>query len=345
MTVNSPISICRRYRTQRKNVLGFYRFLERFHFCLSSLILNHCRMILENASHSWNAKDDSGGHSHSHAPTTPHVQNQAKTVEPPATPVSEASFSRPIPLLMPQVQPGFIVTPMAHMSTHMSTHLPMAVHPIEPQAYAISAIGTHFGQPYAFPGQVAVGGAHTGHPHGHTCITNLNSSSWASNAINPERKSPVTLFMFEFACLFHSILIGMAVGISTDEGEIQALLIAILFHQALEGMSLGIMISESGISRWKAGSMMLAFSLTASIGIAIGMGLENSYSDNDSTRILVSGIFLGISGGLLLYVSLFQIVAEEFSKGSNQLNWGVKIGMYLSLISGAAAMCILAIWL
>jgi zinc transporter ZupT len=344
MALQSPF--CRRYctLTEEETSQGMdhallVQSLEGPSLLSNLIFLNHHRMILENASHSWNAKEDSGGRGHSHS-SAPHVQTKA--LEAPPTPVSDMGVNRPMPLLIPHMQPGFIVTQMGHMATHM----PMPVQPIEPQAYAISAIGTHFGQPYAFPGgQITVAGAHAGHPHGHTCITNLNSSSWASNAINPERKSPVALFMFEFACLFHSILIGMAVGISTDDGEIQALLIAILFHQALEGMSLGIMICESGVSRWKAGSMMLAFSLTASIGIAIGMGLENSYSDEDSTRILVSGIFLGISGGLLLYVSLFQIVAEEFSKGSNQLNWGVKIGMYLSLISGAAAMCILAIWL
>jgi zinc transporter ZupT len=292
-------------------------------------------MILENASHAWNDKEhvhskpEKGVDGHVHTNTS--VEQFASH-----TPAPDGRLvSLPVPM-MPQ---GFIVTQMAPMATHA----PVAVQAREPQAF-ITAFGAHFGHPNAAYAPYAAS-SQAPHQHEHTCITNLNSSSWITNAMDPKPKGPVTLFMFEFACLFHSILIGMAVGISTDEAEIQALMIAILFHQALEGMSLGCMIAQSGISKWKAAVMMLAFSLTASIGIAIGMGLENSYSDEDYTRILVSGIFLGISGGLLLYVSLFQIVAEEFSKGSNQVNWPVKIGMYVSLIAGAAAMCILAIWL
>ena len=49
---------------------------------------------------------------------------------------------------------------------------------------------------------------------------------------------------------------------------------------------------------------------------------------------------------MLLYISLVQLIAEEFSRADlfkcNKLRllWG----MYGSMLGGAAAMCILAIW-
>jgi hypothetical protein len=55
----------------------------------------------------------------------------------------------------------------------------------------------------------------------------------------------------------------------------------------------------------------------------------------------------GISGGLLLYVALFQIIAEEFSKVDLQRPEAImaKLGMYFALLAGAASMCVLALWL
>lgn len=53
--------------------------------------------------------------------------------------------------------------------------------------------------------------------------------------------------------------------------------------------------------------MILTYSLTCPVGIAVGMAIAETY-DPDSTRSRgVQGAFNGVSGGMLLYIALVQV--------------------------------------
>lgn len=158
--------------------------------------------------------------------------------------------------------------------------------------------------------------------HHHSCI------------INNDLKRNVNPYIFEFACVFHSVLIGISLGVQED-AEMKALLIALVFHQFLEGASIGWICNDIG--KAKKVVMILVYSTSAPVGIIIG---KNVYVENVMWQICL----LGISGGMLIYISLIQIFIEEMNNSTKE-NLGRKIYMYISFLLGIACMSVIAMWI
>lgn len=186
--------------------------------------------------------------------------------------------------------------------------------------------------------------------HEHTCITNLNSKTLVNVVIETEKTQQVSVYLFEFACVFHSFLIGLSLGVTNGNQSVKTLMIALCFHQCLEGISLGIVVAESKLMFWKSVLITLGYSITTPSAIIIGYILD-TYSkvsaDDNKVKTIATFSFQGVASGMLLYIALFQLIAEEFSKESIQKTKSVwsKIPMYISLLLGASSMCVMALWI
>jgi zinc transporter 1/2/3 len=153
--------------------------------------------------------------------------------------------------------------------------------------------------------------------------------------------------MMEVGCIFHSVIIGIGVGVIVDDrSKVLALLLALTFHQLLEGVSLGSVVGMAGFSRIKSLFMVGLYSLTTPFGIAIGIAMAASYNNPESTTVrhAMQGTLSGVSGGMLLYVALVQVIGEEFTRQDLNTRPRLKLGMLASAALGAGLMCILALW-
>jgi zinc transporter 1/2/3 len=151
--------------------------------------------------------------------------------------------------------------------------------------------------------------------------------------------------MMEIGCIFHSVLIGIGLGVIVDDRkEVVTLLLALTFHQFLEGVSLGSVVAMAGFARAKSVFMVILYSLTTPIGTAIGIGISTSYDPESVTAHAVQGTLNGVAGGMLLYVALVQLIGEEFSRQDLNSRPKLKLGMLASAILGAGLMCMLAVW-
>lgn len=186
--------------------------------------------------------------------------------------------------------------------------------------------------------------------HEHTCITNLNTKTLGSVVIETDNKKQVSVYLFEFACVFHSFIIGLSLGMTNNHQSIKTLTIALCFHQFLEGISLGVVVGESKMRTVKSLIITFGYSITTPFAIVIGYILDTYYmisADDNKNKIIATSSFQGFAGGMLLYIALFQLIAEEFSQESLQKNKSVlsKICLYISLLVGASSMCIMALWI
>jgi zinc transporter 1/2/3 len=180
--------------------------------------------------------------------------------------------------------------------------------------------------------------------HSHVCISNLN--------IMPQKNTYLlNLYFFEFACVFHSFIIGFSLGLLTDQEIIKKIMVAIIFHQMIEGISLGSMILSSKIGKIKSFIFVMSYSTITLLGIIAGLILEKTSSlhDNDNLPrylIILRGCFLGISSGILIYISLIQMIMEELSKKMLNIRSSlfIRLYMYLLIISGSSTMAIIALW-
>jgi zinc transporter 1/2/3 len=90
--------------------------------------------------------------------------------------------------------------------------------------------------------------------------------------------------------------------------------------------------------------MACCFALTTPTGIAIGIGISSTYVENSPTALIVEGVFDSVSGGILVYMSLVDLIAADFLSKRMHCNQQLQILSYITLLSGCFAMSALAIW-
>lgn len=90
--------------------------------------------------------------------------------------------------------------------------------------------------------------------------------------------------------------------------------------------------------------MATFFSLTAPVGIALGIAISSSYSKHSSTTLVVEGVFNSAAAGILIYMSLVDLLAADFNNPKLQTNTKLQLAVYLALFLGAGMMSLLAIW-
>lgn len=56
----------------------------------------------------------------------------------------------------------------------------------------------------------------------------------------------------------------------------------------------------------------IIYGVSTPIAIAIGLGVRKTYPPTGRTTLIVNGVFDSISGGILIYVGLVELMAHEF---------------------------------
>ena len=161
---------------------------------------------------------------------------------------------------------------------------------------------------------------------------------------NSERT--VAAYILEFGLTSHSVIIGITVGVASHT-DLQTLIPALVFHQFFEGFALGARLAEVGFSIWNEISLMLIYSLSCPIGIAIGIGITSTYNQNSTTANLVEGSFDAISAGIILYVGFVQMLAIEFTKDYKAAasDYRKQIALWCGMYFGAGIMAFIGKYL
>ncbi|KAL9267054.1 Zinc transporter 8-like protein [Drosera capensis] len=92
-----------------------------------------------------------------------------------------------------------------------------------------------------------------------------------------------TVQVLELGIMVHSVIIGIALGASQSLWTIKPLMAELVFHQFFEGMGLGGCITQAKFESKAMAIMAFFFSLTTPLGVAIGIGISNVYSENSPT--------------------------------------------------------------
>ena len=156
-------------------------------------------------------------------------------------------------------------------------------------------------------------------------------------------KKIVTVYILELGIAIHSIIIGVTLGTTTEQSTFTYLFFAMALHQFFEGIALGSSIVKANINeKWKVIGMMLFFSLTTPIGIAIGLIINGSYNSESDESYATQGILNAVSAGILIYMALIHLIIEDFN--NNEIEGIVKFAMFVSILAGYAVTAIMAIW-
>lgn len=153
--------------------------------------------------------------------------------------------------------------------------------------------------------------------------------------------------VLEIGIIFHSVIIGVTMGMSQNQCTIRPLVAALAFHQIFEGMGLGGCIAQAGFSFTTTSYMCFMFSVTTPMGIVLGMVLFSitGYDDNNPKALIMEGLLGSFSSGILIYMALVDLIAVDFfhNKMMSSNQW-LKKTCFIALLLGSASMSVLALW-
>ncbi|KAG9453548.1 hypothetical protein H6P81_006452 [Aristolochia fimbriata] len=153
--------------------------------------------------------------------------------------------------------------------------------------------------------------------------------------------------VLEIGIIFHSVIIGITLGMSQNKCTIRPLVAALSFHQIFEGMGLGGCIAQAGFNVGTTAYMCMMFAVTTPLGIIMGMVVFylTGYDDSSPNALILEGLLGSLSSGILIYMALVDLISPDFFHNklmSSQL-W-LKKASYVALVLGSASMSVLAIW-
>ncbi|KAJ2995667.1 hypothetical protein HDV02_000566 [Globomyces sp. JEL0801] len=159
-----------------------------------------------------------------------------------------------------------------------------------------------------------------------------------------EKQKKLETYVLEAGIIFHSFIIGMALGVSTE--DFLVLLIAVSIHQAFEGMALGVLLGEIKTQFLNKFYLALLFPLTTPIGMVVGILAKDSLNSNSQFSILFEGIMISLSAGILMYNVYAELIVREINHNKNFLKCSRKFQLvsFFFMYVGAAGMAVLAIW-
>ncbi|KAM0888729.1 hypothetical protein ACQ4PT_028153 [Festuca glaucescens] len=161
------------------------------------------------------------------------------------------------------------------------------------------------------------------------------------------KKQKMVSKVLEIGIVFHSIIIGVTLGMSQDVCAIRPLVVALSFHQVFEGMGLGGCIAQAGFGVATVGYMCLMFSVTTPLGILLGMAVFHmtGYDDSSPNALIIEGLLGSLSAGILVYMALVDLISLDFFHNKMMTSsLKLKKASYIALVLGSASMSILALW-
>lgn len=173
--------------------------------------------------------------------------------------------------------------------------------------------------------------------HGEGCHTLLKHEHGTSHTVG--------IYLAEAGIIFHSIMIGLTLGVTAGSG-FTTLLVALCLHQFFEGLAIGSAAVDGGLSFKKIFVLGVAYSVSTPIGTAIGIGIRESFNSNATTTLYATGIFDALSTGILLYVVLVQLLTPMLTDSDwlHSRRWPMQMLAFACLYGGAAAMAVLGKW-
>nr|AYW01690.1 ZIP6 protein [Morus alba] len=182
-------------------------------------------------------------------------------------------------------------------------------------------------------------GASHGHDHDH--------QESEDQEILVKMKQRLVSQVLEIGIIFHSVIIGVTMGMSQNQCTIRPLVAALAFHQIFEGLGLGGCIAQAGFRLGTTAYMCFMFAVTTPMGIVLGMILFSAtgYDDSNPNALIMEGLLGSFSSGILIYMALVDLIALDFfhNKLMGSASW-LKKASFVALVLGSTSMSILALW-
>ncbi|KAK1829715.1 Zinc/iron permease [Podospora conica] len=148
--------------------------------------------------------------------------------------------------------------------------------------------------------------------------------------------------ILESGVLFHSLIIGLNLGVTTSATDFFTLYPVIAFHQAFEGLGLGARLA---LIPFPANLAWMPWALCGAYGVATPVAMACGVLAGTGGDGMVSGVLDAVSAGILMYTGLVELLARDFLFNKERSREGRDIlGMLGCLLLGTGVMALLGKW-
>lgn len=133
----------------------------------------------------------------------------------------------------------------------------------------------------------------------------------------PHDHSLLRSLLLLLALALHSLFEGLAVGLQDKTKQVIQIFAALALHKSILSFSLGMNLAQSKMTLKGAVKSVLLFSISAPVGVGIGIGIIRLWDSKASN--LVQGILQGIACGTFLYITFFEVLPHEFNNCDSRL--------------------------
>ncbi|CAG5126240.1 unnamed protein product [Candidula unifasciata] len=152
-----------------------------------------------------------------------------------------------------------------------------------------------------------------------------NDGAPGKAAIQAMEVNPLRAFLLLGALSFHTVFDGLAVGLEESGTGVWEMFTAICIHKSLVAVCLGLQLFLAFKARPLMGFIwVFVFSLISPLGVGLGMILTSGDIDENAEN-LSSWILQAMATGTFLYVTVFEILREEFTERGSILKIFVAI--------------------
>jgi solute carrier family 39 (zinc transporter), member 1/2/3 len=149
-------------------------------------------------------------------------------------------------------------------------------------------------------------------------------------------RGAVYAYILALVLSIHAFIAGVALGTEQTVAGLAVLFIAIIAHKGSEAFALGISMFRGGVARARIPRTVVTLAMMTPLGIVTGSLLSAGLTGH--AALLVEGIFDALAAGTFIYVSILDVIGEEFALP------GDRLAKFVLAALGSAAMAILGIW-
>lgn len=121
------------------------------------------------------------------------------------------------------------------------------------------------------------------------------------------------------ALSLHHVFEGISIGLKHTQASVWSLCVAIISHEVIIAFSLGMQLTRTYSSTKRIVGASVFCSLMVPVGVALGMSIMETGSQGNKAIDITNGVLQGMSTGVFIYITFFEILASEMSHGQLSL--------------------------
>ncbi len=143
------------------------------------------------------------------------------------------------------------------------------------------------------------------------CVHVIRATHHEHHHVEASQLGGLRSFLLLLAMSLHTVFEGLALGLQPTSSAVWSLFLAVIIHKCVIAFSLGVQFAENARHVTRAVIFIVFFAVMSPLGAAVGTALTEGSSGGSPSVAIASTVLQGVSTGVFLYVTFFEVLGRE----------------------------------